>query len=116
MSSLSYEIALYNSPVFEELVSEFYRISRYKRNIYKKIKNIDEFHKKLSPEERTILEDLSAKENNLIYEILLNKNWLNLISNDPDRIISLKDEFKDNLKSLCPEKLKKEEAPKAKAM
>jgi hypothetical protein len=53
MPGLSYEIALYNSPLFEELVSELYRISRYKRNIYSKVKNVDEFHKKLSVEERT---------------------------------------------------------------
>lgn len=78
MSSINYDIALYNSPLFEELVSEFYRISRYKRNIYRKIRNEDEYHKKLSWEERTILKDLSEKEDKIILEILLNKNWLNL--------------------------------------
>ena len=78
MSSINYDIALYNSPLFEDLVSEFYRISRYKRNIYRKIKNEDEYNKKLSREERTILKDLSEKENKIILEILLNKNWLNL--------------------------------------
>ena len=45
MSSINYDIALYNSPLFEDLVSEFYRISRYKRNIYRKIRNEDEYHK-----------------------------------------------------------------------
>ena len=78
MSSINYDIALYNSPLFEDLVSEFYRISRYKRNIYRRIKNEDEYNKKLSWEERTILKDLSEKENKIILEILLNKNWLNL--------------------------------------
>ena len=39
MSNLNYDIALYNTPFFENLVSEFYRISRNKRNIYKKIRN-----------------------------------------------------------------------------
>jgi hypothetical protein len=88
MPSVSYEIALYNSPVFEELISEFYRISKYKRNIYKKIKNVDEFNKKLSAEERSILEDLSAKENKIILEILVNKNWLSIPSNDSKNITS----------------------------
>lgn len=78
MSNINYDIALYNSPLFEDLVSEFYRISRYKRNIYRKIKNEEEYNKKLSWEERTILKDLSEKENKIILEILLNKNWLNL--------------------------------------
>jgi len=78
VSTINYDIALYNSPLFEDLVSEFYRISRYKRNIYRKIKNEDEYNKKLSREERTILKDLSEKENKIILEILLNKNWLNL--------------------------------------
>ena len=80
MSTINYDIALYNSPLFEDLVSEFYRISRYKRNIYRKIRNEDEYNKKLSWEERTILKDLSEKENKIILEILLNKNWLNLPS------------------------------------
>lgn len=78
MSNINYDIALYNSPLFEDLVSEFYRISRYKRNIYRKIRNEEEYNKKLSWEERTILKDLSEKENKIILEILLNKNWLNL--------------------------------------
>lgn len=78
MSSISYEIALYNSPSFEELVSELYRISRYKRSIYKKIKNEEEFKKKLSYEERYILKDLSEKENSILLEILANKHWLDL--------------------------------------
>lgn len=81
MSSINYDIALYNSPLFEDLVSEFYRISRYKRNIYRKIRNEDEYHKKLSWEERTILKDLSEKENKIILEILINKHWLDLPSN-----------------------------------
>ena len=80
MSNINYDIALYNSPLFEDLVSEFYRISRYKRNIYRKIRNEEEYNKKLSWEERTILKDLSEKENKIILEILLNKNWLNLPS------------------------------------
>ncbi|MHB8905680.1 MAG: hypothetical protein ACYC5R_11415 [Melioribacteraceae bacterium] len=78
MSVINFEIALYNSPSFEELINELYRISRYKRNIYRNIKNEDEYYKKLSYEERAILKDLSAKENNLIIEILVDKNWLNL--------------------------------------
>jgi hypothetical protein len=78
MSSINYDIALYSSPLFEDLVSEFYRISRYKRNIYRKIRNEEEYNKKLSWEERTILKDLSEKENKIILEILMNKNWLNL--------------------------------------
>lgn len=76
MSQLNFDIVLYNSPFFENLVSEFYRISRYKRNIYRKIKNEEEFSKKLSKEERTILKDLSEKENRILLEILANKQWL----------------------------------------
>jgi hypothetical protein len=78
MSTINYEIALYNSPSFEELVSELYRISRYKRNIYRKIKNEDEYKQKLSFEERLILKDLSEKENNILLEILVNKYFLDL--------------------------------------
>jgi len=76
MSQLKFDIVLYNSPFFESLVSEFYRISRYKRNIYKKIKNEEEFIKKLSKEEKIILKDLSEKENRILIEILANKQWL----------------------------------------
>jgi len=88
MSNLNYDIALYNTPFFENLVSEFYRISRYKRNIYKKIRNEDDYKKKLSYEERIILKDLSEKENKIILEILVNKNWLDLPSGTIDYFIS----------------------------
>lgn len=81
MSHINYDIALYNSPFFEELVSELFRISRYKRNIYKNIRNEEEYKKKLSFEERSILKDLSAKENKIILEILINKHLLDLPSN-----------------------------------
>ena len=109
MPSLSYEIALYNSPTFEELVSELYRISRYKRNIYKKVKNVDEFHRKLSLEERTILEDLSAKENKIIFEILVNKNWLSIIPNDSKKIASLNLDLEENFKTFYPDSISKNE-------
>jgi hypothetical protein len=88
MSSINYDIALYNTPFFENLVSEFYRISKYKRNIYKKIRNEDDYRKKLSFEERIILKDLSEKENKIILEILVNKNWLNLPSGTIDYFVS----------------------------
>jgi hypothetical protein len=78
MSQTNYDIALYNSPYFENLISELYRISRYKRNIYRKIRTEQEYNKKLSFEERMILKDLSEKENKILLEILVNKNWLNL--------------------------------------
>lgn len=78
MSNINYDIALYNSPYFEDLVNELFRISRYKRNIYKNIRNEEEYRKKLSFEERTILKDLTDKENKIILEILVNKQWLNL--------------------------------------
>ena len=81
MSHINYDIALYNSPFFEELVNELFRISRYKRNIYKNIRNEEEYKKKLSFEERSILKDLSVKENKIILEILVNKHWLDLPSN-----------------------------------
>ncbi|MFH1197896.1 MAG: hypothetical protein V1720_19500 [bacterium] len=90
MSNINFDIALYNSPFFENLVSEFYRICRYKRNIYKKIRNEEEYSRKLSYEERAILSDLSVKENKIILEILANKHWLNL----PESSI---DFFKNNL-------------------
>ena len=67
---------MYNSPFFENLVNEFHRISKYKRNIYKKIKNEEEYSLKLSNEERFILKDLSDKENRILLEILANKQWL----------------------------------------
>ncbi|KAF0153194.1 MAG: hypothetical protein FD143_271 [Ignavibacteria bacterium] len=76
MSQINFDIVLYSSPYFENLVSELYRISRYKRNIYKKIRTEDEFSKKLSSEERTILKYLSEKENQILIEILANKQWL----------------------------------------
>jgi len=75
ISSIGYEIALYNSPYFELLVSEFYRISRYKSNIYKKIKSEEDFYKKLSPEERTILITLNTKEKEILEEIFSKKNF-----------------------------------------
>lgn len=81
MSHINYDIALYNSPFFEDLVNELFRISRYKRNIYKNIRNEEDYKKKLSFEERSILKDLSAKENKIILEILVNKHWLDLPSN-----------------------------------
>jgi len=88
MSNLNYDIALYNTPFFENLVSEFYRISRNKRNIYKKIRNEEDYREKLSYEERVILKDLSEKENKIILEILVNKNWLDLPSGTIDYFVS----------------------------
>jgi len=81
MSNIKYDITLYNSPFFEDLINELFRISRYKRNIYKNIRNEEEYKKKLSFEERSILKDLSTKENKIILEILINKCWLDLPSN-----------------------------------
>ncbi|NMB83459.1 MAG: hypothetical protein GYA14_16745 [Ignavibacteria bacterium] len=78
MSGINYEVALYNTPFFENLVSELYRISRYKTNIFKKIKTVEDFNKKLSFEERMILKDLSKKENRIILEILSVKRWFDL--------------------------------------
>jgi len=76
LSRINFDIVLYNSPFFENLVNEFHRISKYKRNIYRKIKNEEEYSKKLSNEERFILKDLSDKENRILLEILANKQWL----------------------------------------
>lgn len=84
MSKINFDIALYNSPFFEELINELYRISRYKRNIYRKIRNEEDYKKKLSFEERAILKDLSTKENKIILEILVNKHWLNLPADSID--------------------------------
>jgi len=80
MSQINFDIALYNSPFFENLVSELFRISKYKRNIYKRIRSEEEYSKKLSYEERSILKDLSEKENKILLEILVSKNWLGLPS------------------------------------
>jgi type I restriction-modification system DNA methylase subunit len=78
MQSYNYEIALYNTPFFENLVSELYRICRYKSNILKKIRTSEEYLKKLSFEERLILKDLSKKENQILLEIMAHKRWLDL--------------------------------------
>ena len=87
MSHINYDIALYNTPFFESLVSELYRISRYKTNIYKKIRNEEEYIKKLSQEERVILKDLSEKENKILLEIMAHKNWLSLPSDSVEFFI-----------------------------
>lgn len=95
MANINFEIALYNSPFFEELVSELYRISRYKRNIYRNIKTEEDYKKKLSFEERAILKDLSKKENKILLEILVNKHWLNLPSETVDFFVdALGDKYK----------------------
>jgi len=86
MSQINFDIVLYNSPFFENLVNEFHRISKYKRNIYKKIRNEEEYSKKLSNEERIILKDLSDKENKILLEILANKQWLTILQNEPSAI------------------------------
>ena len=86
MSQINFDIVLYNSPFFENLVNEFHRISKYKRNIYKKIRNEEEYSKKLSNEERIILKDLSDKENKILLEILANKQWLTILKNEPSAI------------------------------
>lgn len=78
MSQINYDIALYNSPFFENLISELFRICRYKSNIYRRIRSEEEYARKLSYEERYILEDLSEKENKILLEIMASKNWLNL--------------------------------------
>lgn len=88
MSQINYDIALYNSPFFEHLISELFRISRYKRNIYKKIRSEEEYSKKLSFEERTILHDLSEKEDKILLEIMASKNWLNLPENSTDYFVN----------------------------
>ncbi len=86
MSQINFDIVLYNSPFFEILVNEFHRISKYKRNIYKKIRNEEEYSKKLSNEERIILKDLSDKENKILLEILANKQWLTILQKEPSSI------------------------------
>ncbi|MFA7420277.1 MAG: hypothetical protein WCZ90_11390 [Melioribacteraceae bacterium] len=86
MSPINFDIVLYNSPFFENLVNEFHRISKYKRNIYKKIRNEEEYSKKLSNEERIILKDLSDKENKILLEILANKQWLTILQKEPGGI------------------------------
>lgn len=73
VSTIYYEIFLYNNAFFESLIGEFYRINKYKSNIYKKIKNEKEYFTKLSNEERLILEDLTKKEKVLLDEILKHK-------------------------------------------
>ena len=100
MSQTNYDIALYNSPYFENLISELYRISRYKRNIYSKIRNEQEYNKKLSYEERIILKDLSDKENEILLEILAHKNWLNLPSESIDFFT---EKLGGKYKLQCPE-------------
>ncbi len=84
MSQINYDIALYNSPFFENLISELFRISRYKCNIYRKIRSEEEYAKRLSYEERAILKDLTEKENKILLEILVSKNWLNLPASSID--------------------------------
>jgi|GEM_PF-2315296 len=109
MSRTNYDIALYNSPYFEDLISELYRISRYKRSIYRKIRNEEEYKQKLSFEERVILRDLSAKENKIILEILVNKHWLNMPAGSIDFFTeSLGDKFY----FLSPSETEKYEANK----
>ena len=76
MSQINNDITIYNSPFFENLVSEFYRISRYKRNIYKNIRNEEDYQHKLSIEEKAILQALLEKENTILFEILCYKRWL----------------------------------------
>lgn len=74
MSSIEKEMVLYNTPYFEELISEFYRIIIFKRHLYKSIKNHDEFLKNLTIEEKKILTELNLKETSLLKEIVNLKN------------------------------------------
>jgi hypothetical protein len=78
MSQINFDITLYNSPLYYDLIGELYRISQYKRKIYQNIRNADQYRSLLSWEERAILDDLSEKENKIILEILTNKQWLGL--------------------------------------
>jgi hypothetical protein len=56
------------------------------------------------------LEDLSAKENRIIFEILVNKNWLSIITNDAKKITSFNWELEDNYETLYKDKsIKKDE-------
>lgn len=112
MSQINFDIILHNSPFFENLVNEFHRISKYKRNIYKKIKNEEEYSKKLSNEERIILKDLSEKENKILIEILANKQWLTILPKGtsailPDLQIELNSSIYELLDSANQESLLK---------
>lgn len=75
MSKINYDIALYRSPYFENLIEELYRISIQKRNIYKKINTEDDYRNKLSFEERGILKHISDRENKILFEIISYKDW-----------------------------------------
>lgn len=75
MSRINYDIALYRSPYYENLIEELYRISSQKRNIYKKIKTEHDYRTKLSFEEKGILSHLSDRENKILFEILTHKDW-----------------------------------------
>lgn len=108
MSQINFDIVLYSSPFFENLVNEFHRISKYKRNIYKKIRNEEEYLKKLSNEERIILKDLSEKENKILLEILANKQWLTILKKEqnatlPDLRVELSSSIYELLGSLDQE-------------
>ncbi len=90
MSKINYDIALYRSPYYENLIEELHRISAQKRNIYKKIKTENDFHSKLSFEERGILKDLSEREDKIIFEILMHKDWF---INNNELLQSFKQKF-----------------------
>lgn len=75
MSKINFDIALYRSPYFENLVEELYRISIQKRSIYKKIKTEDDYKNKLSFEERGILNHITDCENKILIEIISYKDW-----------------------------------------
>jgi len=70
------EITLFNSPFFENLVSVFNRINRYKRIFTIKAK--ERFSKILFQEEKIILTGLTPKGRKIILEILISNKLADL--------------------------------------
>ncbi len=75
MSRLNLEITLYHTPYIENLLTELQSIIDQKKKLYRQVKSENEFHKKLSFEEREFLKHLSLEEDQILLKLIELKGW-----------------------------------------
>ena len=77
INKINYEITLYNSPYYDNLIQDLIQVNRQKKNILKRIKSEEDYQNLLDFEERKFLQYLSKKEGDLLKEIMTLKQAFN---------------------------------------
>lgn len=77
LNKLNYEITLYNSPYYDNLIQELLQINKQKKNILRKIKSEEDYRHALGFEEKKFLQHITQKEGEILKEIIALKYAFN---------------------------------------